>query len=199
MDSKKYKSYKPTREEDYIKFYFDNSHIRYQEQFVLKNLRYDSKKHRRVDFYLQNVDVYVEYYGLYNSTKEKRFEYDEKTKVYFRNGLPTIIIYPHELGILDYAFHTKMIQLFNVEKFRNRRNKYYKYLFFRYFHKGEWITLFATVFWAYLSFVFGWELVQIDEGLNAIFFLISFVLTIYNLVTFSTDLIYFIKHKGVLE
>ncbi|PRX54396.1 hypothetical protein [Flagellimonas meridianipacifica] len=193
------KLYKPTREEDFISYYLSNSNINFIEQFKVENLKADDKKYRVVDFYLNNLDVYVEYYGLYNSTKEKRKEYDKKTNVYFLNNMPTVLIFPHELGFLDYAFHTKIIKLFKLKKFQDRKLKLYRYLFFRYLNKGKWQYFFITIFWAYLFYVFGWELVKLDESLNAIFVLISIILMCYYGIYFLQNLILFIWRKGVLE
>ena len=192
-------TYKPTREEDYINFYLDKSNIRFNEQFVLRDLKYDTKKHRRVDFYLYNLDVYVEYYGLYNATKETRKEYDEKTQVYFKNSIPTIILYPHELGILDYAFHTKMLKLFELDKFKDRKSKLYRYLFFRYLNKGKWKLFFVSIFWAYLINLFGNDLLDIDEGLNSILFFICFGMVVYYPVMFLMDIIFYIKDNGTFD
>jgi hypothetical protein len=191
--------YKPTREEDFIAYYLSNSNINFKEQLKLENLKFDDKTFRIADFYLDNLDVYVEYYGLYNSTKEKRLEYDKKTNVYFSNGMPTILIFPHELGFLDYAFHTKMLKLFALKKFRDRKSKLYRYMIFRYFSKGKWKYLFSSIFWAYFFYVFGWELVKLDESLNAIFILLSIVLMCYYLIYFLQDLILFFWRKGIFE
>lgn len=193
------KNHNPTREEEYIKFYLQDNRIHSIEQLVLNNLKGDTKKSRRVDFYLDKLDIYVEYYGLYNSTKAIRNEYDNKTNLYFKNGLATIILYPHELGILDYAFHTKMIKLFKIEKFKNRKKKLYMYILNRYFRKGRWRSFFISLFWTYLFVVFSKEMVILDESLNALLIIISLILSISYFVDFITDIVYFLSNKAILE
>lgn len=199
ITSKEYKTYKPTREEDFIKYYFDDLNISYKRELTIHNLEWDTKKSRRVDFYLDKLDLYVEYYGLYNSTKEIRNEYDKKTQVYFKNGLATIILYPHELGFLDYAFHSKVVKLFKIEKFRERKNKFFRYMFNRYFKLGKWRQFLTGIFWTYLFAVFAWEMVTIDESLNAVLIIISFVMAAWAFINLILDAFSFFKTKGILN
>lgn len=66
---------------------------------------------------MTNYKIYVEYFGNYNATKERRVEYDKKVQVYLKNGIATVFIYPHELGFLEYAFHSKFIEVLKIKKF----------------------------------------------------------------------------------
>ena len=128
--------HEPSSEEVYIARYFDDVGIKYEEEKVLPKLKGDEKSYRKVDFYLPKYDIYVEYFGLYNSTKDIRANYDEKVKVYLKNNVPSVFLYPHELGILDYAFHNKILKVMRKEKFKSRKN-IFRYKINRYFEKGK--------------------------------------------------------------
>ena len=45
--------------------------------------------------------------------------------------MPTVIIYPHELGFLDYALHNKILKVLRVPKFNSKANLF-KYKCSRY-------------------------------------------------------------------
>lgn len=135
---------KPTREELFIQYYLDDNGLKYLREHKIKNLNYDKKSHRRVDFYLPKLGIYVEYFGMYNSTKEIRKEYDEKAKVYFKNNLPTVILYPHELGFLDYAFHQKILSVLRIPKFK-KLSKTFRYKLSRYFIIGKGYYFFLSI------------------------------------------------------
>lgn len=123
IDEQNIKPTEPSREELFVADYLRDAGISFKSEVELHDLLDDpTKTHRRVDFYLKNLDVYVEYFGLYNSTKERRQEYEEKKRVYFKNRMPSIFLYPHELGIIDYAFHTKMIRLLRHKSIGNRKH-----------------------------------------------------------------------------
>jgi hypothetical protein len=134
----------PSKEESFVQFYLEENGISFKPQIRLYNLKHDEKyAYRDVDFFLPKLGVYVEYYGWYNKSKTHRNDYDLKTKVYIQNNLPTIIIYPHELGFLDYAFHTKMLTLLNYPKFKKLK-KTIIYKMNRYFNKGKGYFLFLA-------------------------------------------------------
>ena len=123
---------KPSAPEQLIANYLDSNTILYEREYVLEKLKWDNKQFRKADFYLPYLKVYVEYFGLYNKNKEERKRYDDKVDVYIKNGIPTIFLYPEELGYLDYAFHTKIIKLLKLKKFklrwqlwRYRRNRFW--------------------------------------------------------------------------
>ena len=107
---------KPTSEEVFIQKYLEDNGIKFIPEYKIKNLKDDTKNFRRVDFYLPKLGVYVEYFGMYNSTKKIRESYDEKFRVYSKNNLPSVILYPHELGVLDYAFHGKILKVLTNAK-----------------------------------------------------------------------------------
>tara|TARA_B110000503_G_C7032100_1_gene364467 strand:+ start:350 stop:961 length:612 start_codon:yes stop_codon:yes gene_type:complete len=119
---------KPSSEEQFIQNYLYLNNIEYISEFKVHNLKDDKKKSRRVDFYLPKLGIYLEYFGWYNKSKKAREDYDEKAKVYIKNNMPTVIIYPHELGFLDYALHNKILKVLRVPKFNSKANLFrYKY------------------------------------------------------------------------
>ena len=122
---------KPSSEEQFIQNYLYLNNIEYISEFKVHNLKDDKKKSRRVDFYLPKLGIYLEYFGWYNKSKKAREDYDEKAKVYIKNNMPTVIIYPHELGFLDYALHNKILKVLRVPKFNSKANLF-KYKCSRY-------------------------------------------------------------------
>lgn len=157
--------YSPTSEEMYIRNYLEGQGIKYKAEYILENLFGDEKNYRKVDFYLPTFEVYVEYFGMYNSTKATRSEYDKKAKVYIKNSIPTIFIYPHELGFLDYAFHTKMLRLLRTKKFRNNYIMF-RYKFTRYLAEGKSYLFLASLFSLYLALVFAFQNPGITDEAN---------------------------------
>ena len=158
-------AYAPTSEEMFIRNYLEEQGMKYKAEYKLENLYGDEKSYRKVDFYLPKLKVYVEYFGMYNSTKAVRNEYDKKAKVYIKNSIPTLFLYPHELGFLDYAFHTKMLKLLRTEKFKNNHIMF-KYKLSRYLAKGKGYLLPLSLFSLYLAMVFLFNNPGITEEAN---------------------------------
>ena len=111
----------PSSEEKYIAAFLKSIGIKFIPEFQTPRLSNDVKEFRRSDFYLPRLNIHVEYFGMYNSSKEKRQEYDLKAEIYIKNNLPSVFLYPHELGFLDYAFHSKTIKVLKLKKFYSRR------------------------------------------------------------------------------
>lgn len=137
----------PSSEELFVADFLRDSGLKFEAEVPLYNLHGDVKKFRKADFYLPNLGVYVEYFGQYNATKEKRAAYDKKAEVYIKNSIPTIFIYPHELGFLEYAFHYKMVKLLKLKKFDFKKSLL-KYRFNRF--KDNFLH--STDFGGFLSF-----------------------------------------------
>lgn len=187
------KGVKSSNEELYILHYLDKMGFHYIQEYHVSKLVGDDKSHRRVDFYLDRLGIYVEYFGMYNTTKKIRDNYDEKVKIYIKNGLPTIFLYPHELGFLDYAFHTKMLHLLRMEKFKSS-STLFNYKFTRYLALGKGYLFFSFLFWVYMLFVFFSKESGFNEGMEALMFILSFVISGYYLLRFSLNVHdYFIK------
>ena len=141
----KFGSQKPSKDELFIRYYLESQNFKLKSEVRLDNLKGDEGySYRLADFFLPRLSIYIEYYGMYNSSKKKRQEYEQKTEVYFKNKIPTVILYPHELGYLDYAFHTKMLKLLRHPKFRNNWN-IFRYKLNRYFNNGKGYFFFLSL------------------------------------------------------
>jgi hypothetical protein len=161
----------PSTEEQFLIDFFESKSIKFEfEKYRLNNLIGDEKNYRVPDFYLTKYKIYVEYFGLYNSTKEIRAAYDYKAKLYINNHIPTIILYPHELGIIEYIFHKRMIKVLKLDKFQFKPQlKRYKLL--RFLEKttnGNFAVLF-------ISFCLMFGLLNIKTGLNKEFLVMLFI------------------------
>ena len=116
----------PTSEEEYLINSLELWGIEFEREVKISNLKGDTKSYRIADFYLPEYKLYIEYFGMYNSTKEVRIQYDKKAQVYISNGIPTIFLYPHELGFLEYAFHKKILKVLKVFNFKKELYQYKK-------------------------------------------------------------------------
>mgnify|MGYP000577882548 CR=1 FL=1 len=136
---------KPSSEEQFVRNYLEENGIKYIAEYKIYNLKDDKKKSRRVDFYLPRLGIYLEYFGWYNKNKQIREDYDEKARVYIKNNMPTVILYPHELGFIDYALHNKILKVLRVPKFKNK-SKLFRYKWNRYSINGKGYFLFLSFF-----------------------------------------------------
>jgi len=75
--------------------------IRYIPEYVMKNLRDDHCKYRIADFYLPREDVIIEHCGGWSTSNEEKSRYRQKRKIYLRNNVKHLFIYPKELNFLD--------------------------------------------------------------------------------------------------
>jgi hypothetical protein len=175
---------KPSSEEQFIRNYFSIRGIKYIPEYNTPKLNGDEKSHRRIDFYLPELGVYVEHFGWYNKSKEHRAEYDKKVTVLIKNEYPVVILYPHELGFLDYAFHVKVLKVLRVPKFKNNY-KMFRYKLNRYTSIGKGYFFFLAILVIILTLKLTWN---DDEGFNLIFG-IGFAASISLLYEFTKQLI----------
>jgi hypothetical protein len=82
-------------------------------QYHISNLRGDKKSYRIADFFLPDYGVFVEFLGTWdNPNKKKREEYRRdnniKKRVYEKNGLKCIWIYPNHQKSLDFVLKKKL-------------------------------------------------------------------------------------------
>jgi hypothetical protein len=94
--------------EEYIEWFLENNGFSFLREIEIYGLKNDTKSHRRADFYLPKYDVFVEYNGLYNESKEHRERYKEKSQVYRENNLPVIHLYSDNIGALDFYFFERL-------------------------------------------------------------------------------------------
>ena len=84
-----------------------------------KGIFFDSKT-SSPDFYLQDYDVYVEYWGLVDPDDDQtRKQYVRKMKwkmaQYYKNNIKFISIYPDNLKNLDWIFRKKFRNVIGLE------------------------------------------------------------------------------------
>ncbi len=188
-------SKKPSTEEQFLIEFFELKGYKYEFEKYKLTLNGDSKSYRVPDFYLKRYKIFVEYYGLYNSTKEIRKEYDSKSSLYIKNNIPTIFLYPHELGIIEYVFHKRMIKVLTLDKF-NLKPQLIRYKLLRFFDKTLGGNLAVLIF----SFLFILGIINVKTGLEKEFLamvlmgaVMSFMMSfIYIVVDFWR---YYIKEK----
>ncbi len=171
----------PTGEELFVQYYFDEKWISYKREYKLGNLKGDTKSYRVVDFYLPKLNVYVEYFGMYNSTKEIRNEYDKKVEVYLKNHIPTVVIYPHELGFLDFTFHRKVLNVLRMPKFKKWHRLFF-YKLNRYWFKGKSYYLLLSIVSLILG---GISLDAYENTVNIFFVLYVFFFSIAGVLIFK--------------
>ena len=101
----------PSEGEMYIMDYLEGMGIKYIREVEINNLREDTAKFRRADFYLPKYNVYVEFQGRWNNSKEDRVRYSNKKVVFYKNSIPCIYLYPENLGIFEFSFIKRMVLL----------------------------------------------------------------------------------------
>lgn len=182
------KNIKLTSEETFIEHYLMGQNIKYKKQVKIEGLKNDVKNHRVVDFYLPRLNIYIEYFGLYNSTKTIRDNYDKKAEVYIKNNIPTVFLYPHELGFLDYAFNNKLLKVLRVKKFK-KKSFLIKYKLNRFYSKGKLKLIFNVLFFLYLFIVFSSVETGLTESMDALMSLLSLLTLLYFSWIFLINLI----------
>src|SRR5690242_4591361 len=109
--------YIPTEGEEFLLDFFLLYGIKFETQKKIYYLKNDCKQYRTADFYLPRYKVYVEFFGLWNSTGSD--EYKLKKDAYRRNQIPCVYIYPENLGILQFTFDKRLqtvLQAHNLSK-----------------------------------------------------------------------------------
>lgn len=95
--------------------------IRYIPEYKLDTLVGDKSSYRLADFYLPKEDIYIEVNGGINAfhkeTREKEtLRYDEKKKVYEKNKLRFIYIFPIDLSHVEYILSKSIASLIKTGK-----------------------------------------------------------------------------------
>lgn len=109
--------------EEYIYQYLFEEDISFNVQEKIENLKGDKKQYRRADFYLNKFNIYIEFFGNWQTSEEHKERYREKRKVYEKNRIACIYIYPENLGVLDFTFHyrvKKELLKYGMKKEANR-------------------------------------------------------------------------------
>jgi len=100
--------------------------IKFEQEKEIYGLIGDSAKFRRADFYLPDYDLYIEFLGGWDhpdfSEREKeRKRYNEKKRIYSKNNIKCIYIYPSHLKSLEYILKNKIEN--PSQKFKYNENK----------------------------------------------------------------------------
>lgn len=98
-----------TEGEAFIAEFFREKGIKFRPQYKIENLKDDvSAEYRKADFFLPRYNMYVEFFGLWNSGETHRSRYRAKKQVYYKNEIPCIYFYPENLGIIEHAFNHRV-------------------------------------------------------------------------------------------
>jgi hypothetical protein len=101
-----------SKKEAFIAGFFKIKKIKYIYE---KPLKIGSQK-LKPDFYLPEYDVYVEYWGLFNSNFEYKKACNHKRKLYEEEGIKLVELYPDNLATYDTLNRKFMERLLNVLK-----------------------------------------------------------------------------------
>ena len=145
-----------TEGERYIKEFFREAGIKYKMQVPIKNLSHDNKAHRVADFYLEKYDVYVEFFGNWNTNEEHKEIYRAKKNAYKINHIPCIYIYPENLGYIEFAFDSRIIETLKNHHKEQELSRYKWWKFYRSADANIWGVTLSII--AYVI----WDLAKID-------------------------------------
>lgn len=158
--------------EELIAEYFTEENIKFKREYELNFLQNDSKSYRKADFYLPKYKVFIEFFGRWNLDKNKE-EYRIKKRVYEENKIPCVILYPDNLGILNFIFKRRLKK--ELEKY-HMKWELFKLNCSIFIEKNYFIELIIFGFLIYYStdylryffgFIFTFELFR---GIKNIFF-----------------------------
>lgn len=164
---------------EYLKF----KNISFEREVRLHDLKFDNDyKYRDVDFFLNKYNVYIEFNGRWNNSKEDRVRYRAKKEVYWKNNLPCIYLYPENLGIIDFVFTkrlieelqkkklTKELRIFQLKRFIDDRGSLFLWLFlslFLYNADFSWEEDSTTL--SIFIIVFGYQIYRLIQGVYKFF------------------------------
>lgn len=95
----------PTEGEEIIEEFFKDKNIKYIRNKEIR-LQGDSRDHRKPDFFLPKFKLYVEFLGQWQ-TAEHKDRYKEKMRLYDKNHMACVYLYPENLGVLEQIFHIR--------------------------------------------------------------------------------------------
>lgn len=104
-------SHKETSGERAVKTELRYLKIKFKQEQRIDNLIGDSKNYRVADFYLPDYNIYVEYLGNWDTSEEDRERYREKKRVYEKNRLKCIWIYPTNLNYLGFYIKDRLKEI----------------------------------------------------------------------------------------
>lgn len=165
-----------TEGESFIEEFLQLKKIKYRVQQPIDGLEHDSKSHRIADFYLPQYRIYLEYFGQWGNDSHKE-RYREKRQVYLNNKIPCVLLYPENLGILDYVFEKRVIYILKRYKLETELKKYRNKIFWE--DKREHIV-YLIIGIGLIIITYPW---QSDRG----FFGFGIVIVLYQLFRLYRD------------
>ena len=99
-----------SKDEEFIADYFDRKNIKCIYEISLKL----GKRTIKPDFYLPEFDVYVEYWGMWNSSRAYNEECEDKRKNFKKEGIPLVELYPdniRDFRTLDWKFTDRLLKV----------------------------------------------------------------------------------------
>lgn len=181
----------PSEGELFILEYLKFMKIDFEREVKLTHLKYDDHcTYRIADFYLKKYKVYLEFNGRWNNNKEDRIRYRTKKEVYKKNKLPCIYIYPENLGIIEFVFPKRLIEVF---KYHSLKKELLKFQFKRFIDDRGGLFLWLFICILILSTELNWE-----EDNGTIIFLTAIVIyQVYRL--FKGVYKFFIKNDHAFD
>lgn len=92
-----YENHSETTGERSIKAELTKLGLKFIQEKAILGLKGDTKHYRVADFYLPDYDVYIEFFGNWNTNEEHKKRYRHKRIVYQKNNIDCIYIYPKSL------------------------------------------------------------------------------------------------------
>ena len=183
----------PSEGELFLKSFFRENGIKSHSEKVIRGLNNDNHDYRVADFYLPRLKMYVEFQGLWNNTKEDRERYKEKMRVYGRNNIPCIYIYPENLGIIEYAFHSRMLKELKKHKMKL---ELFKYKFLRFFNQKK-TTILWFLYFLYSGIINANYFTETEEGSleESVFAMIYLILIIQFIILSFNAFKYLVKER----
>ncbi len=176
----------------FLENFFNNQKIKFNSEKLIRNLKNDDLDYRIADFYLPRYKIYVEFQGRWNNTKEDRERYKEKMRVYGKNEVPCLYLYPENLGIIDYVFHARMLD--TLKKF-GMNSELWKYKFFRFLRNKRTMLLFF-IYLVYSLFMSYEGAVLVEGSLEETIYFLTFFVVLYLSIALSTSFYkYVVKEK----
>lgn len=96
--------------EIYLQEFFEAEGIYFKFNEKIDFLEGDNKSCRYADFYLPRYNLYVEFFGRWNINDEEKQRYNEKRRIYDKNNIACIYLYPDNLGWIKYLFNYRAMK-----------------------------------------------------------------------------------------
>lgn len=142
--------FQPSEGEIFIAEYFKGEKIKFSQEVTINNLRDDSKSYRVADFYLPKYNLYVEFFGRWNNSKDDRIRYREKRGVFFKNRIPCVYLYPENLGIIDFSFPKRMTEELTRH---SMKKELFRYRLINFFKERSGNIFFLSLSLLYLTLI----------------------------------------------